>query len=185
LFSHRGNYFLFSGTDFSAKLVKNFQIVSATIDKTFPDQITINVLERAPVLLLNNGGELYHLDNKGLAYEQVTEQALNNLPTLKLTEPMKITLESEPLKKELFTFIMLLQRQLINLNVPVSYYEMNTANSLVLKTQTTEKWYLLLNLQEDLDKQTQKLKVVLQNKISDRSKLEYIDLRFGDKIFYK
>ncbi len=54
-----------------------------------------------------------------------------------------------------------------------------------LKTMTTEGWYILFNLKQDIKSQLLALKVALKEKIKDRTNLQYIDLRIENRIYYK
>jgi len=53
------------------------------------------------------------------------------------------------------------------------------------KIMTTEGWQIFINSETDLSQGLSNLPALLQEEIGDRSNLEYIDLRYGDKMFYK
>jgi len=50
---------------------------------------------------------------------------------------------------------------------------------------TTEGWKIYFEPKVGLREQVNNLFLVLREKFSDRTKLEYIDLRFGNRVFYK
>ncbi len=50
---------------------------------------------------------------------------------------------------------------------------------------TQEKWRILINSEADFDQQINNLNLILKQEIEDRNDLEHIDLRFGERIFYK
>lgn len=50
---------------------------------------------------------------------------------------------------------------------------------------TLEGWRVLINSEADFEQQITNLGLVLREKIENRENLEQIDLRFGEKIFYK
>jgi len=57
-----------------------------------------------------------------------------------------------------------------------------------LNTTTSEGWIAYFNLSSDIGLQITKLNLLLQNKFpkpEDRKKLNYIDLRFENKVYYK
>jgi len=49
---------------------------------------------------------------------------------------------------------------------------------------THEKWRILINSEADFDQQIDNLTLTLKQKIEDRNDLDYIDLRFGEIIWY-
>lgn len=55
-----------------------------------------------------------------------------------------------------------------------------------LKAVTSEGWSVYLSVSEDLGEQLDNASVILKDKVgNDRRSLDYIDVRFGDKIFFK
>ena len=50
---------------------------------------------------------------------------------------------------------------------------------------TTEGWQIFINSEADFSQQLSNLPMLLQKEIEDKSDLEYIDLRYGAKTFYK
>lgn len=55
-----------------------------------------------------------------------------------------------------------------------------------LRAITSEGWAIYLNASDDLKKQLDDAQAILKTKIGgDRKNLEYIDVRFGEKVFFK
>ncbi|MDA2936568.1 hypothetical protein MYX06_05105 [Patescibacteria group bacterium AH-259-L05] len=54
-----------------------------------------------------------------------------------------------------------------------------------MEMTTTEGWQIFINSEVDFTKQLSNLELILKEKISQRELLQYVDLRFGKKIFYK
>ncbi len=50
---------------------------------------------------------------------------------------------------------------------------------------TQDDWNIKLNSETNFTKQVQNLKLILHNKIKNTNDLEYIDLRFNNRVFYK
>jgi cell division septal protein FtsQ len=50
---------------------------------------------------------------------------------------------------------------------------------------TAEGWYILYDEKTDIARALENLDLVLSQQIEDRTKLEYIDIRFAGKVFYK
>jgi len=67
----------------------------------------------------------------------------------------------------------------------VSHYTIDRLNSDQLTMVTTQGWYVIFRTTDSANDQIARLALLLQNKITDRDQLEYIDLRFGEKTFFK
>jgi hypothetical protein len=50
---------------------------------------------------------------------------------------------------------------------------------------TTQGWKVYFKIDTDPEYQAKLLETILGQKITNRSKLEYIDLRFGERVFYR
>ena len=75
---------------------------------------------------------------------------------------------------------------LIQNNINVNLVEINKqANVYNIRINTSEKWYIMINSETDFDKQLSSLGLIIKDKPEIRQKLKYIDLRFGERIFYK
>lgn len=71
---------------------------------------------------------------------------------------------------------------------PVSSFENLHLQTGQVKLNTTSGWYILMNLgtTDDIERDILRLEVLLHDKFKeDVTRLEYVDLRNGDKIFYK
>ncbi len=67
----------------------------------------------------------------------------------------------------------------------VSYVDLGTRPD-HLRIVTEAGWTALWNEQDDIDLQIQRLATLLRGKLQgSESKLEYVDLRFGDRLYYK
>ena len=50
---------------------------------------------------------------------------------------------------------------------------------------TNEGWYFILKVESDIDRSIDNLQELLVQKIGQRDKLKYVDLRIEDRIYYK
>lgn len=71
------------------------------------------------------------------------------------------------------------------LGAPLAYIDVSPLPD-HLRLVTEEGWAVFWNEEDDVDAQIQRLAAVLRQKVRDaRPQLEYIDLRFGDKVYFK
>ena len=56
-----------------------------------------------------------------------------------------------------------------------------------MQVKTNAGWHIYLKMNDDIKAQLENLDLTLKNSIApdEQSKLEYIDLRFGEKVYYK
>jgi len=76
---------------------------------------------------------------------------------------------------------------LLNNELKIPLQEFVYAADDKLVAETSEKWQIYFNLQDDINWQMTKLKAVLAEKIPEnqRKNLEYIEVRFGNFAPYK
>jgi hypothetical protein len=67
----------------------------------------------------------------------------------------------------------------------LTYFELNRAVGAWFKAATAVGFYILFDPSGDILSQTDKIMKILRGQISDPAKLEYIDVRFGDRVYYK
>lgn len=105
---------------------------------------------------------------------------------------LKITnFESEPklgeriIEKEKLSQILEIQSGLRDLKNEIVLVEV--VNSQRINVKTFEGWQVYFNSQNNISEQIFNLNLVLKEKISPekRRNLEYIDLRFGNQVYYK
>lgn len=144
--------------------------------KELGGRIDISIKERKPIGVICSF-QCYFFDSEGIAFEE-TSQAM---PVLVRTDK-EISLGEKALEEpEFLAGIERMLRQ--EFNVQSKEFSINSSN---LEVVTNEGWKALFKL-ENIDSQASNLKAVLKEEIpaEKRQKLEYIDLRFGNKVFYK
>lgn len=171
-----------------------------SIDRDFPDSLLIKIGERKPVALFcgnhleESGGKdefdapdkCIFLDKNALAFENAPIFS-NNLYVRFFYDNLnknEITLGGKIIDKNKFDnlikFIGLLDQNDIKI-IKVILQEED-----IYQLFTNEGWYIILNKDNTSLGYLNNLIVSLDNQIKDnRSNLEYIDIRFGSKIFYK
>ncbi|MBU1131944.1 FtsQ-type POTRA domain-containing protein [Patescibacteria group bacterium] len=182
----RNNYWLFKPNDLKNKIIEKYWFEELAIKKKFPDKIMIELKEKESAINWLSNDLCYHLDLTGVAIEYcednnafLTIRDMKN-KELKIGEPASVSGE------ELDNLIKLnFQVQMIAIDkfTPLAYEK--TDNSLELKTDDGFSIYFNSNL--NFDEQALRLDALLnQPEMKEElSKLKYIDLRFGERIYYK
>ncbi len=172
------------------------------IEKKLPHTLIIKIKESKPIAFLISFGNYqnYYLNEQGKTILMSQNDEFFTTPEnreIEIQEREKdfpifydqteINLDSEKyqnLLKSVITFI----------NDPV--FQKNNLKAEIIKItekggifeitiKTNEKWEIFINSESDFEKQAINLNLILEEKIKQRTDLEYIDLRFGEKIFYQ
>jgi cell division septal protein FtsQ len=181
------NYWLFNANELSQKLKQNYNLFSTEITKPGFHTLHINLQEQTASLILQIGESFYHLDYKGAAFEQINaaDAVQTALPIVIVNTSATVAINSSPLDSNMQDFLLTLNRRLIQQNIGVKNYVLDSVTDREVKVQTTDGYYILFDIRQDVASQTNNLKLLLQDKIKDPKNLQYIDLRFGERIFYK
>ncbi len=201
LFILRGsNLFLFNEKLLREELSQDWRIESFEIIKIWPKTIEVRIKEAQPraVLAILGDDSQYWLNSKGqiignltssspsrLEIDQDESDSLLHLPTFydtssaSLREPAYTALLEKILAnlKENFWIKNKIDITLVKIANPADVFE--------IEITTREGWKIILDSEADFEKQIKNLALILDEKIGNRGNLSYVDLRFGNKIFYK
>jgi len=155
-------------------------------------------------LIWNSGKEKYYLDEKGVVVKKLDEKDLiikpgegeteiirseatsGIYPVVKDESNFVIEIGKSILEEEKVFFITDLTRQIkdqADFNITNYILDSPAANYITLNTD--EDWIAYFTFENSIESQVDLLFSLLYQKVSNRSELEYIDLRFGEKIFWK
>lgn len=170
------------------KLLNESRIQSINIQKKWPDQLIINFSENKPTFRLSILGDKdYYLSSTG----QIITLFSNILRPLKLPlvlDSTDLAWQNPKLSKAIQIALNLLkQNELSGLFKPVEAKISQDQGIIEIKIITEEGWSVHFLPGENIKQQLANLKVILENQITPaaREGLEYIDLRFGDRVYYK
>ncbi len=208
----RQNFFLFPDKTVANKIQEHFLYEKVYIKKVFPNTINITVVEKPASVIFDNNGTIYLLDADGKLIKR-TEFSYNtnnqsdisssSTSTINLINTQvsayknvrteygefpivvdnKTNIQTENLlPKKTIEAAQVWQRLLKEQGIGQVQYFSSTATDFYLKAFVTDKqWYLLINIQNDLQTQIHNLKVILTN----NQPTEYVDLRFGERVYWK
>lgn len=183
-------YFFLNKDGIIKKLKEKFpRIEKVKISKDFPDKLMIEVSERNFFGILCERGEeqnCFLLDKEGVAYEEAPKSTGRLIP--------KVEVDDKALKPGVKVFTDDLIRQFEEASRASSVftgsflvsYELFSKIPREIQAINSEGVRLYLNTGDDFKKIFELLKTVLEKEIKEkRHLLDYVDLRFGNKIFYK
>lgn len=182
----QSHLFLFNSKYFNQKLLDNFVLANVTIKRKLPGTLEINVIEKTPVAVWFEADSYYIVDTQGWIIDTVPGPVdglvtINNngqprLSNKHLDGQESLIQASTELKASLDgTFSYLKVNQLTRTD------EQNTL-TLVLKDGPM----IHFATNEPINIQLERLDALLKSELKNRiSRIKYIDLRFGDKVYYK
>lgn len=115
---------------------------------------------------------------------QIDQNRLKNLPIF--YDQTSITVGSELYQSTMRNALILLQSDIfVREGIFVQSIEISDQKGVLgLKMTTNEGWYILIDSEADFSHQISNLSLILTEKIKDRTKLKYLDLRFGKRVYY-
>jgi len=182
--------FLASLSDLNSQIRDKFpEISSASTKRKLFDTLVVNIQERNPALvfcsLFEGKDSCCLLDNTGVAFENV-EDRNRGLPIVRQDGLSKTALGQEVLAQGLAGYIVEAQKSL-NEKFGIDIKSAEIISDARMDALTSEGWEIHFNLAADMGLQITKLSLLLEKEISAESRgtLQYVDLRFQDRAYYK
>ena len=178
--------FLVNLPDIEKTILEKFpQISQVHLKREFPDALTLDTRERKPLYIFcKNSGPCFSLDEKRIIFEEVSgmEELFLKIKDMKTQE---IKLGGNVVTEELLNGIREIEVKLKE-KVEIPLKEVILFEEKI-EVQTVQDFKIFFNPKENISRQIQKLILTLENEIpkEKRENLEYIDLRFGSKVYYK
>jgi cell division septal protein FtsQ len=152
----------------------------ADVEKKFPNKILVDFKEIKPKFLYCKEQNCFYIDKEGILYETAPFFSDSPLPVLELEKDLKIGEEFLPKNESMF--LLELQKEIQILGFQIKKIKIEND----IKLTMNEGWQLILLLEnKDSEGIVEKLSLLFERKIKDSLKLEYIDMRFPNKAFYK
>jgi hypothetical protein len=194
------NFFLLNKEEIRDELYLKYSFEKITVKKKLPNTLIFNMQEKARAVIWNEGEKYYYSDIDGFLINEVNPLDIKRgeYPLIKNEsdyhiEEKKISIEDISNK---LNYIIKLDEEfkkvsgLLNVkkddkNISSErYFLTNDINTVWLKI--TDGPYLYFNILETTEKQLNKLMIIINEKLKqDFFQKEYIDLRYGEKVYYR
>jgi len=183
------NIFIFNADKFKNIINSDYSLKNIEIIKNYPNQIIIKIQEKEHSLILVENGKYYYLNIDGsvIAEADPLEISTSDFPVIENYTDKKISGHK----------ISELDAQLEFINKFFNIYKENSLglsldkflideNSMDISVVVKDAPIIIFRATEDTDAQLNKLSALLQDRFkNDFSSKQHIDLRFGDKVYYK
>lgn len=175
----KNNFFLFPSKSVEEAILESGLGV-AKVKKRFPNKVFVEFEEIKPKFLYCKEENCFYIDKNGIPYETAPFFSDSPIPILEIEKEIHIGEELIP--KTETEFLIEFGKEIQNSGF--STQKIKIAKD--LEIFTNEGWKLIFILgKKDSKDLTNKLSLLFERKIKDRSKLDYIDMRFPNKAYYK
>lgn len=190
------NYFLFDQDQIIEKIKEDQRIKSVEISRIFPKEISVHIVEYdiVPVWCVGSlFGSCFELDQLGCALRKIdinSQLVQENKHFIVVDHGHEMVSDDQCVISEGdLNKIQLLGEELVySLNVEIKQpYIIDFRGSGEIKFESDEGWYILVDLDHDINEilHVARLFAKKVELPSVRSDLDYVDLRFPEKMFYK
>ncbi len=189
------NYFLVDTGELNSILKEKFPLETIVIKKIFPHNLEIQIEEKISTIIYDNGKKYYYLDANGKILEILRQASENE------------QLDAESVKKEMGDYPIIYEKdgssgsvndQILDKNTAFGIIQwfnlINKRTSLRLEYITMEggkagegliKTRRELEIKVRLDKDVENQFAKLQYLLKEKQNLNYIDLRFLDRVYWR
>ena len=141
--------------------------------------------EREAIGIWCKGSDCFYFDKEGVIFEESPKSSGSLLISIEDARGTAANLGSAVLSESQIASAQDAQR-LVKGNFPFAVSSILVRTGEEYELLTTEGWRVLLNKTDGLEYQLSNLKYVIDEEIKTRrGELEYVDLRLGNRVFYK
>lgn len=167
---------------------EQFTSHGVTFSRRWPNTLRVALPPNVLVALWQVGDESYLVDQQGALAQRLGDTPPPQLITVHEVNAPARTLGDTVAKPDLISALLQLAPawgQQVG-QPGLTYIEVDAANLPSLRVFTADGWYAYVSTENPLQAQLGALRELLQGKIQgDASKLEYVDVRFGSRLYYK
>jgi len=199
------NIFLINFKKIDQTISEKFLVIAKVIlKKEFPNTIFVSIEERVAIgvwckpitdfqesnsdeeekekIVLISDSDCFNLDNEGVIFEQSRERT-----GLIIKSGKEISLGEKVIEKDYLEAILEIERTIkkdSQINIK-EFFVPDEGEKLIVKT--SDNWEIYFNSTKNISDQVFNLNLVLKEKIPNEQmgNLEYIDLRFGNRVYIK
>lgn len=175
--------------DITARLKTSLSTVKdISIAKEYPDKLIFDFKEYDGWGVLCHGDpeQCSWIDRSGVAFSHASEFSGIIIPKIRDMRERDFRLGEEQLSSNLMKLITYYNERAPDNDYLQSLQFIIDKKDATLRVTTRNGWNILLLETSDPEKSYNNLKTTLEGEVKDKvSKLEYVDLRFGNRIFYK
>jgi len=188
IFLPGNNFFLFKNSKVYDRLNKQFAFENISVQKKFPNKLQINLKEVSYALIWKEENKYYYITTKGDIIKEVSPEEIKEIFPLIENKGVNLIPDNKiPEKDAHLQFAISLYRKFKDTNIfNIEKFVIGNQNDSTLTMKILEGPEVYFNVNNNIDSQSDKLLLLKNQKLKDDLyKKTYIDLRFGDMIYYR
>jgi len=162
-----------------------FRLKQLTVKKSWR-ALNINLQEDVSYVIIFNNQKFYFADGDGIIQREIADNQKNNytdrFPILNVSQP-QINIGDHIISKKIIGYVLDLDKQLKTVGIYPKGYESEGTDQVNMVSK--DGWKAYFDTGSDIMASIDNLQLILKEKVPDKNKLNYIDLRFGNKVFMK
>lgn len=190
------NIFIFDKNALENKINLRYALDSLKIDKKLPGDLSIEIREKTSAFIWKTADKYYYADWNGVIIREIPSEEISGYPGNQSGAKMAmvsddsntaVAIKESILTREKVQTVVDLQNNLARIaGFQILNLAMVNRDDSTVKCPTGEGWEAYFSLTNDLNAQLDKLNAFLKEKSQDgRKGLQYVDLRFEDRVYYK
>lgn len=193
IFFPRNNIFLFPKEEIkNAILNSNKRVLMANVSRGGINSIKVEIKERSPYAIVckefDAGANCFNADDEGLLYVEAPNYKTSSMPRFySVSSTTVLRLGDQFLIGAEFKAFVSLSDKLKKAGLVVDRINIKDSESELVITDVGK---LIVNKEQNMDIAFENFKTLIESKdfkekVGEQLRFEYIDLRFGNKLFYK
>lgn len=163
-------------------------IKSASVKKIFPESLSVQISERNKSAVFSQNNKYFFIDETGIIFEETQSVLAEDFIVRQNLDANYVVLGNTAVQKNVMETILKIEKNLKD-NFKIDLAEALISTPTKLNITTKENWQIYFNIDQgsDIALQIAKLNLLLEQEISPekRQTLEYIDLYFKNRAYYK
>ncbi|MFH1111695.1 MAG: hypothetical protein V1712_01335 [Patescibacteria group bacterium] len=183
------NLLLFSPEAATRSLSNKLYVAGIEFDRHWPNVLRVTLQPDLIAGIYKIDDKIYTLDKRGVIVQQLQpEQIEANLIIIENNDIKSASIGQQIVEEKIINFIsdLMGECKINDIGVKIDKVTITNKDLPTLYVLTSEGWRFLVSMQSSAHEQILNLKKLLTGKIKDdQNKLDYVDVRFGNKLFYK
>jgi len=167
------------------KITSKYNLNNLTLNKGWK-KLAVIVEEKVSFLIVYNQHNFYFVDEEGIVTTMISEaeaqEYWQQFPLLNIGE-QSLAIGDQVISAKAVDFLIKLDEELKLKPLPIYGYEARAGDEVALVAK--QGWRGIFSVDSDPRVALDNLLLIITEKVEDQNQLEYIDIRFGDKVFYK
>ncbi len=188
--TRRSNIVFLPLAKLSSKISSRFPLLEEVrADRQFPHSLNISVAERKPrgIWCLTASSDCFYFDKSGVAYAKNGASSGFLMAIIDDERKRKIEIGSPVESGEWLGSVFLARDALAEKGINITKFIIPADSFDELRAQTAQGWVVLFGISTNIARQINSLTDFFKQKMTPEkiSKLQYVDLRIQDRIYYK